>query len=145
LPQFRFATTDPASARTDVLLLPVFEGPVAGPGVAEAGTALGADLLELYRANGLKGKRAEALTVPTLGKLPAGSVVLLGLGKRADATSDSLRRAVGKIAPRLSRFRRVATTLAEAVDGPGGGRGAAAGLVPVRPIQDEGRPGRRGS
>jgi leucyl aminopeptidase len=122
LPQFRFASTDPASARTDVLLLPVFEGPVAGPGVAEAGTALGADLLELYRANGLKGKRAEALTVPTLGKLPAGSVVLLGLGKRADATSDSLRRAVGKVAPRLARFRRVATTLAEAVDGPAGDR-----------------------
>jgi leucyl aminopeptidase len=114
VPSFRFSTTSPASVRTDVLVLPVFEGPEAGPGVDEAGRALEADLVRLFASNKLRGQRGDVLTVPTLGRLPASSVMLLGVGRRARVDADALRRAIGKVAGRLSRFRRVATTLPQA-------------------------------
>jgi leucyl aminopeptidase len=118
LPQFKFSTASPAKVRADLLVLPVFEGPEAGPGMAEVGKALRIDLLKTYRANKLKGKRGEALTVPTLGKLPASSLLLLGVGKRGNGGPDALRRAMGRAAPRVARFARVATTFHQAADAP---------------------------
>jgi leucyl aminopeptidase len=118
VPRFKYSTTAPASVRADVLVLPVFEGPEAGPGVSDVGEALGADLLASYRAAGLKGKRGEALTVPTLGRVPAGHVVLLGLGKAGRDGSDALRRGIGRVAGRLARFGHVATTLGQVGDDP---------------------------
>src|SRR3990170_2056132 len=49
--------------------------PPAGPGVKETAGALGVDLLAAFSDNGLKGKRGEILTVPTLGRVPAKAVL----------------------------------------------------------------------
>jgi leucyl aminopeptidase len=117
VPQFKFSTASPASVRADLLLLPVFEGPNAGPGVSEVSKTLGADLMAIYDANKLKGKRGEVLTVPTLGKIPAASVVLVGLGKQDQAGADAARRGVGRVAGRAARFARVATTIPQATNG----------------------------
>jgi leucyl aminopeptidase len=121
MPNVTFQTTSPADVRADVVALPIFEGPEAGPGVKEVGAALGEDLLALYKSNKLRGKPGEALNVPTFGRLPAGSLLLVGLGKRDKVDADAVRRGIGKVARRLARFGTIATTLPQAVDGDGNG------------------------
>ena len=113
--QLKYQTTSPAEVRADVVVLPIFEGPEAGPGVKEASAALGTDLVKVYASNKLKGRSGDSLSVPTLGKLAAQTVLLVGVGKRAEVTPDRLRRSIGKVASRLGRFRTVATTLPQAV------------------------------
>ncbi len=110
MPTFQFKTSSPAEVEADVLVLPVFQGPEAGPGAREVGAALDTDLAALYRDHGLRGRLGEALTVPTLGKLPAKTVLLVGLGPKAEATTDTLRRGMGRVARRVSRFATAATT-----------------------------------
>ncbi len=106
---FVYSTESPASVRTDVLVLPVYEGLEAGPGVKDV---KGTDLLAVYAEAKLKGERGEPLLVPNTGGLgvEARSVLLVGMGKRQDVTTDSLRRALGRVAPQLAKRRTVATT-----------------------------------
>jgi len=54
VPTFVFSTDRPTDLDVDVLVLPVFEGPEAGPGVKDV---RGIDLLGLFSAAGSKGKR----------------------------------------------------------------------------------------
>jgi len=114
MPEFGFATTSAAQSSAAALILPVFQGPEAGPGVDEVGKALGVDLVATLRDNNMKGKLGETLSVPTLGRLEARTVLLVGLGKRADVKPDTLRRAAGRAARGARRFESVATTLARA-------------------------------
>jgi leucyl aminopeptidase len=150
VPRFEFETTSPDEHPADLLILPYFEGPEPGPGVKELGKALGADLATVMKDNRLRGGLGETLTVPTLGRAEPGSVLLLGLGKRGEVTPDRIRRAVGKVAARAAGYRRVATTLAQAVRGPW--EDAAQALVEglllgsyrfdrykVRPIEEDGQ------
>jgi leucyl aminopeptidase len=110
---FAYSTDAPSSVRADVLVLPVYEGPEAGPGVRDV---KGLDLLALYAAAKLKGKKGENLLVPNTGArdLAASSVLLLGLGRRVKVTTDTLRRTIGKAAPQLVKHVKVATTLPQA-------------------------------
>jgi leucyl aminopeptidase len=110
---FSFSTDAPATVAADVLVLPVFEGPEAGPGVREI---RGADLLGAYADAKLRGKRGEALLVPNIGLdgVAARSVMLLGVGPRAEVSSDAVRRAIGRAAPQLGKHDSVATTLPQA-------------------------------
>jgi leucyl aminopeptidase len=114
VPTFVYSTDPPASVRTDVLVLPVYEGPEAGPGVKDV---KGTDLLALYAEAKLKGKRGEPLLVPNTGGLgvAARSVLLVGVGKRREVTTDSLRRALGRVAPQLAKRRTMATTFPQLV------------------------------
>lgn len=108
--RFAYASQPPATVRADVLVLPVFEGPEPGPGVRDV---KGVDLVALYRDAALTGKRGEHLLVPNTGNLgvAASSVLLLGVGKKADLEVDDLRRAAGKVARQLVKRASVATTL----------------------------------
>jgi leucyl aminopeptidase len=117
VPKFDYLTTSAAEHPTDLLILPFFEGPESGPGMKELGKALGTDLLGTLRDNAIKGKLGDTLTVPTLGRVPAGTALLVGLGSQAEAGPDKIRRATGKVAARAVRYRRVATTLPQATKG----------------------------
>ncbi|MGH2637286.1 MAG: leucyl aminopeptidase [Actinomycetota bacterium] len=110
MPTFSFSKQSPTSAAADVLVLPVFEGLQPGPGVREV---KGIDLLGLYGAAGNKGKRGESLLVPNTGnpELAASAVLLVGVGRRAEAGPDACRRAIGRVAAQLAKRARVATTL----------------------------------
>jgi leucyl aminopeptidase len=110
---FSFSTDAPAQAVADVLVLPIFEGPEAGPGVREL---RGVDLLGAYADARLRGKRGESLLVPNLGLdgVAARSIMLLGIGPRSDVSPDALRRAIGRVAPQLAKRESIATTLAQA-------------------------------
>jgi len=120
VPRFDYKTVSPAEQPADLLILPFYLGPEAGPGVRETGKGLGADLLAILRDNGAKGRLGETFGVPTFGRLKAGTVLLVGLGPKKEVDADRIRRAAGKIATRVGRYRRVATTLPEAAGGPRG-------------------------
>jgi leucyl aminopeptidase len=111
--QFTYSTDAPTSVKVDVLVLPIFEGPEAGPGVRDV---KGLDLLGLFREAKLKGKVGDTLLVPNTGDggAAAGSVLLVGLGERPKATADTLRRALGRVAGQLAKRASVATTLPQA-------------------------------
>ncbi|HET7235724.1 MAG TPA: leucyl aminopeptidase [Actinomycetota bacterium] len=116
MPTFAYSTDRPTDLAVDVLVLPVFEGPQAGPGVKDV---RGLDLLGLFEATGAKGKRGESLLVPNTGVkgLTAKAVLLLGVGKRDEANPDACRRAIGRVATQLSKRKSVATTLPQVVSG----------------------------
>jgi leucyl aminopeptidase len=117
VPEITFSTTSPAEQVADLLILPIYEGPEPGAGVRELSRALDADLEKVLRDNRVRGGLGEAFGLPTLGGAPADTVLLVGLGKKAEADADAVRRAAGKVAPRVARYRRVATTLPRAARG----------------------------
>jgi leucyl aminopeptidase len=106
---FVYSTDAPVSIRADILALPMFEGPEPGPGVRDV---KGADLVSLYRGARLKGKKGESLLVPNTGGLDvaAKAILLVGTGRRQEASPDAVRRALGRVASQLAGRRTVATT-----------------------------------
>jgi len=117
VPRFDVASTSPADQSADLLVLPAFEGPEAGPGARELGKALDVDVVSLLEDNGFRGKVGEAFTLPTLGRASARNVLVVGLGPKGDATADRVRRAAGKVARLVARHRAVAATLPAAARG----------------------------
>jgi leucyl aminopeptidase len=115
VPTFASSTERPTDVAVDVLVLPVFEGSEPGPGVSDV---RGLDLIALYRASGATGKRGEFLLVPNTGVkgLAATAVLLLGVGKRAEADADACRRAIGRVAGHLAKRKSVATSLPQVAD-----------------------------
>ena len=117
MPDFSTSTATPASVEADLLILPLFDGPVAGPGVKEVGKALGVDLVATAKEHGHNGKAGRTMSIPTMGKIPARNVLLLGVGTKADADLDTVRRAAGKAASAASGFATVATTIQQVARG----------------------------
>lgn len=94
-------------ATGDLLVLPVYEDRVWGPGATEVADALG-DWFEDY-LDGLDftGKVGQTAAVP--GSNGFGRMLFVGLGKEADA--DTLRKVAGVAGRAALRYERVATTL----------------------------------
>jgi leucyl aminopeptidase len=102
-------------AAADVLAVPVFAGPELGPGAEEAVAALDAPLTPLLEARGFTGKAGEALAVPTLGRLPAATLLLVGVGERAKADAEALRKAAAAVVRHAAGTRKAVTTLPQAL------------------------------
>jgi leucyl aminopeptidase len=117
VPKVEFRAASPSEQAADLSVVAAYEGPDPGPGAQELGKVLGVDIGQLLRDNRFRGKVGEAFTVPTLGRAAPASVLILGVGPKAEAGPDRLRRAVGKVAGRVAGFRRVSTTLAQAARG----------------------------
>jgi leucyl aminopeptidase len=107
---FSFSSESPARVQAAVLVAPVFEGPVPGPGVKETG------LEAVYRDARLTGKPCETLLVTRRGddRFAAGAVLLVGVGPRDEFTVDAARRALGRVGGSLRRFGTVATSFPSA-------------------------------
>src|SRR4029450_2076678 len=113
VPTFPLSPARAPALAVDVLVLPVFEGPEAGPGVKDV---KGLDLLGQFTATGAKGKSGESLLVPTTGEaLAAEAALLVGGGPKDAASPDACRRAIGRVARQLARRKTVATTLPQIV------------------------------
>ncbi|MEX1045784.1 MAG: leucyl aminopeptidase [Actinomycetota bacterium] len=108
---FEASTASAGEAAADVLVLPVYEGPDPGPGMREVQKALGADLIGMIREQRLEGKIGDTLTIPTLGRIRAATLVLTGIGPKRDAGPNQVRRAAMKAARGLGGFRTAASTL----------------------------------
>ena len=115
--RFTYATGSAATQAVDLLVLPIFEGPEAGPGVRDV---KGVDLVRLASEAKVKGSLGETFLVPNAGieGLAAKAVLLVGVGKRAEAGPTEVRRAAGRAAKRIGDRARIATTLPQV------GRGA---------------------
>jgi leucyl aminopeptidase len=118
LPTFELSSASLTDAPADALILPFFQGREPGPGVAAVQQALGADLMSALADHGVQGKVGETFTVPTFGRIGAKSVVLVGLGKKAEAGTSAIRRAAMKAARTVATFPTVATTVHQLGESP---------------------------
>lgn len=108
-PRFEVSTIDAHSARADLLVLPMFDGPSLGPDGAEVGHALGVNLLDALRRNGIRGKRGEMFALEGLGRLESKRVLLIAAdrGDEVAAIRETGMRAGSAARP----HRSVATTV----------------------------------
>ena len=116
MPTFDVSSESPVEIQADLLVLPFFQGGVPGPGMQQLQEALGTDLMAVLTANGLTGKVGESLTVPTLGRVGAGTAILVGVGSREEAGPVPVRRAAMKVAGRAAKFPVVASSLPQVGD-----------------------------
>ncbi|MGH2794426.1 MAG: leucyl aminopeptidase [Actinomycetota bacterium] len=116
MPSFKITTDKPARIDCDVLAVPVYKGGEAGPGGAEIERKLGTTFKELLDGARLKGEAGDALAVPTLGKLPAKQVLLVGIGEKG-SNGNAGRKAGAVVARRTGAAAKVATTVPHAVKG----------------------------
>ena len=77
------AKADPVTAKADLLAVPVFAGAELGPGAEEAVAALGAPVAPLLETRGFTGKAGEVAALPTLGRLEATVLVLVGEDRKS--------------------------------------------------------------
>jgi leucyl aminopeptidase len=109
------AKADAVTAKADVLAVPVFAGPELGPGAEEAVAALGVPVAPLLEARAFTGKAGEAAPLPTLGRLPATVLLLVGVGERDKVDAEVLRRAAAAVVRQGRGARKAVTTLAQAL------------------------------
>ena len=106
---------DARTAKADLLAVPVFAGPELGPGAEEAVAALGVPVAPLLEAQGFSGKAGETAALPTLGRLPATVLRLVGLGERDRVDAEALRRAAAATVRQGRGARKAVTTLSQAL------------------------------
>jgi leucyl aminopeptidase len=109
------AKADAVTAKADVLAVPVFAGPELGPGAEAAVADLGVPLAPLLEARGFTGKAGEAAALPTLGRLEATVLLLVGVGERDKVDAEVLRRAAAAVVRQGRGGRKAVTTLAQAL------------------------------
>jgi leucyl aminopeptidase len=109
------AKADAVTAKADLLAVPVFAGTELGPGAEEAVAALGAPVAPLLEARGFTGKAGEVAVLPTLGRLEATVLLLVGVGERAKVDAEVLRRAAAAVVRQGRGARKAATTLPQAL------------------------------
>ncbi|WP_033295549.1 leucyl aminopeptidase [Amycolatopsis jejuensis] len=110
--------TDAAVGKTraDVLVIGTLQGedgPELAAGADVADAAFDGKLADVLGTLGATGKAEEIVKLPALGKLPAGVVLAVGLGKQKDGTvtAEQVRRAAGAAARALSGTDRAFVTL----------------------------------
>jgi leucyl aminopeptidase len=110
LTTYAFSSESPAAVKAELLIVPMFEGGISGPGADELGVAAS------YAAAKLTGKKGETLLVPRRDGdgFAAGAVLLVGAGRRDDADATTIRRVLGRVGATARRFGTVATTFASA-------------------------------
>ena len=109
------AKADAVTAKADLLAVPVFAGTELGPGAEEAVAALGAPVAPLLEARGFTGKAGEVAALPTLGRLPATVLLLVGVGERAKVDAEVLRRAAAAVVRQGRGAGKAVTTLPQAL------------------------------
>jgi leucyl aminopeptidase len=87
----------------EALVLGVYDGDEQSAALAEADAALGGVLREMRARKEIKGKVGEAISVPTLGRMRAGRLILVGLGKEEQYNAEIARRATAAAAKALDR------------------------------------------
>ncbi|GLY66153.1 leucyl aminopeptidase [Amycolatopsis taiwanensis] len=114
----KFALTEKTElSRADVVVIGILKGENAitlAPGAEAVDAAFDGKLASVLSTLGASGKAEETVKLPTLGKLPAGVVLAVGLGKPgADGTvtGEQVRRAAGAAARALAGTARAVSTL----------------------------------
>ena len=86
---------DISNTRADTILLGIFEDSKKLSGdLADIDKSLDGEVIKLIKQGEIKGKLSEVTIIHSLGKLPAGRVAILGLGKSKELTPDKIRIAL---------------------------------------------------
>ena len=116
--QIKASTGNILSIKTDAIMVYHYEGAKEPEGEAAAvDKALDGAITQLIKKGDIKGKLNEVNVIHSLGRLPAGRVVIAGLGKKRKLDTDKIRGVVGGTLRQL-RGRGVAN-VAGAVAGAG--------------------------
>jgi leucyl aminopeptidase len=110
-------TAGALTAPADLLAVGVFVDLEPAGDDAGAFEALGTALRPLLESRGFAGKAGESLAMPTFGRLPAATLLLIGLGDRDKVDGDALRRAAGTLVRGAGAASHAVTTLAQALPG----------------------------
>ena len=86
------------------------------PSATRVDEALDRYLSEHLEDQSFKAEPGRLVTIPTMKRLPARTVVVMGLGKRSELSSRTIRRVAGGAARRLSERADIATSLHEGKD-----------------------------
>lgn len=89
----------------DLLALPVFEDEGGAPLLAVVDKALSGLVERAMADEEIKAKRGQVLLVHTHGKVAAPRLLVVGMGKRAEAGEEALRRYAGTVARCADRIR----------------------------------------
>src|SRR4030066_75805 len=90
-------------AKAEALVVGIFEGSKRlGREASSLDKALGGGIREAVDSGDFKGKLNQAYLIPAMGKIPSARILLVGLGKEKEFTTDRLRQASGKSATYLS-------------------------------------------
>jgi leucyl aminopeptidase len=137
-PSVKAAGTSAIELAADALALPVYEEDVRAGGrgrVKALDAVLGGALAAAVKAERFAGKCGQELSLPTLGRAPAGRVLLLGMGPRGKAKAwpstgfEPLRHAAGKAARAAAKAGARALAVALPEDGVEDVAGAARALA----------------
>ncbi|MDQ3914944.1 MAG: leucyl aminopeptidase [Actinomycetota bacterium] len=104
-------------------------GELTSGAAEEVDAALDGALSEHLRDLQFKGKTGDVTLVPTLGRLPAKTVAVAGLGAAGEAGPAEVRRAAGAAARRLLDSPTIALALHDPVDHPRAARAALEGVL----------------
>ncbi|MFN2589509.1 MAG: leucyl aminopeptidase, partial [Actinomycetota bacterium] len=115
---FDVSSASPAKVSADLLIVPFLEGGKPGPGFDVVAEALDTDLRRVLRDNQVTGRPGDSFPIPALGRISARNILLVGVGPRGEAGPGLVRQAIQRVAGRVSRFARVATTLPQLGDDP---------------------------
>jgi leucyl aminopeptidase len=134
MPRLALSTDPPEGAEADLLVLPVAAGdggPVALPPTRAVLERLGADLGAVAAGAGrFGGALDDTLLLPGYGAVAATAVLLVGVGRDAERTPETLRRAAAVAVAAAGRAATMAVALHRAeVAGPAGDGAALAAVA----------------
>jgi leucyl aminopeptidase len=90
--EIKAATGDILGMKADAIVVNHYEGAKQPEGTAAAADkALGGAITQLIKQGDIKGKLNEVTLIHSLGRLPAGRIVVAGLGKKKDITANKIR------------------------------------------------------
>ena len=107
--EIKILAGDITKVEADAIMVNIFEGVERPEGITSAvDEALGGAISELVKQGEIKGKLNEITVIHSLGRLPAGRVVVAGLGKQQELSLDKIR-GVMATACRLLRKKYVSS------------------------------------
>ncbi len=109
--KFERVTTTAGATAADVVVVGAAKGLKLGPGATELDRALGGGLSAHLERIRFKAEVGSAEAIPTFGRLPAHSVLILGLGAEDAVTPEQIRRAAGTAARKTGAYTTVALDL----------------------------------
>ncbi len=141
--ELQLRAASPLDLTADVFVVGVLQAGKAhalSPSLNALDGALGGALSKLAAKEEFTGKRDQTLSLPTLGRIPAEKVILLGLGERRSVGAAEVRTFAAKAA-RAANGEKASSMALSRPGGSGGraargGRGARARGLPVHEVPD---------
>ena len=110
MPAIALSSAPPAEIDTELIAAPVFEGDLDESDLRTFDTATGGALMHARESGELQGKLYELIVTPAAGEWRAARIAFIGAGKRAEFTTERLRRvaAAAALAARQRHVQRFA-------------------------------------